>query len=231
MLYGKIYLDTIDGREALIFASLIVPSDEAPRAECVDYIAISPEAREVFAARLRRDCPTLKLERYRGDLELYRGAEWEHGYFSFKEENSKDGIKTRALFEKDPLSLCVAHGSFREALGYMVPCDNEALKAMDLREHIDENALWSTYFTEKRARGEELGCDPATIKRTPLAFFTEEQKATVKADYHHHCGRYDSQEWHYHGDFIEDKIVDELMVTYGKSDAAIRALCRIHNDN
>ena len=227
MLYGKIYLDNVDGREALVFTSLIVTGEESCLAECVDYIAISPEAREVFTARLRRDCPTLRLDRHLGAFELYGSAAWEHGYFSFKATSAEDGLRMRTLFESDILSLCLARGSRREVLDYMVPCDNDTLKALDLRERVDENMLWEAYFKKKRAIGEAPGCDADTIKKTPLAFLTEAQAAAIESEYRRLCGQYTDQEWRYHADLIGFRISTELMEKYCKSNAAIRGICHI----
>ena len=54
------------------------------------------------------------------------------------------------------------------------------------------------------------GCDVESIKRTPYAYMTEEQRTVIKREYHTDCAHYDSHDWHYHGDFIYDKIITGL---------------------
>lgn len=232
MLYGKIYLDTIDGREALVFVSLAVKGwYKTTLAENVDNIAISPEARAVLAARLERDSATRKLERYFGDFKLNGASEWEHGSFSFAPDTEENGLRIRTLYESDILSLCVGGGVKHEVIDYMIPCDNDYLKALDLHASFDENTLWERHFTALRERGEEQTTDAETIKKTPTAFLTEAQRDTIKQDYRHRCDRYDSTDWHYHGAFLEDKIIREVMACYCKKCTDIESICGIkHRD-
>lgn len=226
MLYGKIYLDKDkDGHDMLVFVSLTGDGINECRACMVDYIAISPEAKEALLARLERDDPRLKLDRIFGDFELNGDDGGERGCFSFKATHAENGQKYRMLREGDVLSLSLKNGSRREVLDYMIPCDNAYLKALDLTASVDENTLWERHFTAMRLRGEQLGCDAEDIKKTPSAFMTDAQKETVRQAYRTECAWYSEQEWHVHGDYLEDRIVRELMVRFLKSSPVIKALC------
>ena len=232
MLYGKIYLDMIEGREALVFVSLAVRGwYKSTIAACVDHIAISPEARAALAARLERGSATLKLERYFGDFKLNGDSEWEHGSFSFEPDTEENGLRIRTLYESDIFSLCVEGGVKHEVIDYMIPCDNDYLRALDLHASIDENTLWERHFAAMRERGEVPGTDTETIKKTPTAFLSEAQRDTMKQDYRHRCSLYDSTDWHYHGAFLEDKIIREVMACYCKKCTDIESICGIrHRD-
>jgi hypothetical protein len=43
---------------------------------------------------------------------------------------------------------------------------------------------------------------------------TEAQKDVIRADYRRMINSYDSQEWHDHGDFLDDKIEAEIIQKY-----------------
>ena len=225
MLCEKIYLDVIDGCEALVFVSLA--SVGAGEPINVDNIAISPEARALLHARLQRDCPTLMMSRHYGDFKLRGYGNWEHGTLSFKPEVSENGLHVRTLREGDVLRLIVGDGCRREAIDYMVPCDNGELKSLDLCAGIDENALWERYFAAMRECGEEPTADVEGIRKTPTAFLTEAQMATVKRDYAQRCDQYDANEWHYHGDFLREKIFGEITTYYCKCSTDIKKICGI----
>ena len=103
-----------------------------------------------------------------------------------------------------------------EPLEYMTPCENEMLKGLDITEPIDETVPLDAYYGAMRARGEEPACDEDTIRKTPLRYLTEAQKEVIRAEYKKMINRYDSQEWHYNGDFLDDKIKGELIEKYHK---------------
>lgn len=229
MLYGKIYLDKDENeRDMLVFVSLAGDDIDESRASMVDYIAISPEAKAVFSARLERGNPMLKLGRYFGDFALIGDDGWEHGSFHFEADQEKNGQKHRTLREGDMLSLSVEHGCRRDVLNYMIPCGNDYLKVLDLMASVDENTLWERHFAAMRSRGEEIGCDAEDIRKTPPAFMTDAQKATVRQAYRAECDRYNAQEWHDHGDYLEDRIVRELMLRFLKNGPVIEELCNPH---
>ena len=108
----------------------------------------------------------------------------------------------------------------------MTPAKNDLLREMDMKAPCTRKELLDLYYAERRERGEETGCDIETIRRTPLAYLTEEQRAVIKREYHTDCDHYDSQDWHYHGDFIYEKIVSELGARFRKSYGEIEAIIR-----
>ncbi|MBO7293210.1 MAG: hypothetical protein J6V07_04675, partial [Clostridia bacterium] len=177
MLYGKIYLDKDEsGQEMLVFAALAAEGAEAASALSADYTAISPEAKTLLLARINRSDRV--VSRYSGDFEFYSEEDsWDHGYYRFVARDEVDGVRHRTLQDGDPFLLMLARGGCRRAvLDYMVPCDNETLKSLDLTKRIDEGELWERYFAAMRARGEEPACDTDTIRRTPTAFLTDAQR-------------------------------------------------------
>lgn len=160
-------------------------------------------------------------KKYDGDFEMF---DWDGGVFAFRP--NEPGQTRRELLADERFTLYVEHGFAPEILEYMIPCDNETLKSLDLASPVDETPMLEAYYTAKRAGGEELGCDPDTIRRTPLAFMTEEQKQKIKREYHTDCDRFDSNDWHYHGDYIYDKIISGLMERFRKNYAEIESLIR-----
>ena len=222
MLYGKIYFDVIDGQETIVFTSL--SSDEEYRAKDVDRIAISPEARELLLSCF--NAPEMKPVPFFGDFEFIGGNGREHGSFFFKPTTEENGLMHRMLRKGDPFVVICRCGHSRNVIHYMIPCDNAYLKELNLLTSVDEDTLWERHFAAMRARGEEPGCDADTIKRTPTEFLTEAQKDIIRKDYRYRCDGYSSQEWHIHGDFLEDKIIGEITVAYCKGRADIEGICR-----
>ena len=229
MLYGKIYLDRDDsGRDLLVFVSLAAESPiERQATECVDYIAISPEAKELLLAKI--NAPERKLSRLFGDFLLYGNDGWEHGYFSFRERSVEGGQRYRTLGIDEPISLKLRdHGCRRAVLEYMIPCDNELLKSLDLGESIDENTLWDRHFAAMRERGELLSADTATIKKTPLAYLTGEQKELIRRDFEHRFNSYDAYHRINSTDEVMALVVAELTLNYSKSPSEIEEILTTH---
>ncbi len=211
MLYGKIYTDRDgDGQELLDFAALAVSGIEARRACSVNYIAISPEAKAALLDRLGR--PDCVMSRYSGDFELFgEDDSWELGAFRFVAHDEKNGIRYRTLCDADPFLVDVIKGCRRAVLDYMIPCENEVLRALDLTERIDENTLWERHFSAMRERGEEAACDTETIRRTPVAHLTEAQKESIRCEFHARCEAADGDE------STLEHTIDGLMKDYLKS--------------
>ncbi len=228
MLYGKIYLDTDkDGRDTLVFVALVTEASESFRASMVDYIAISPEAKVALLARLND--PNRRLSRVFGDFELWGDDDGDHGVFSFKEKSVENGQRIRILGADDLFSVKLSHGCRRSVLEYMVPCNNEILKELDLRNSVDENELWERYYADMFARGETLACDVDTIKKTPLAFLTEEQKEMIKRDYRERCDDFGDYHNFHHREEVDDFVVRELMKTYSKRATEIEKIVGIRS--
>lgn len=217
MLYGKIYLDKDkDGQDMLVFAALAAEGAEASRALSVDYTAISPEAKTLLLARINRSDRV--VSRYSGDFEFYSEEDsWDHGYYRFVARDEVDGVRYRTLNDSDPFLLMLARGGCRRAvLGYMVPCDNETLKALDLKGRIDEGELWARYFAAMRARGEEPACDTDTIRRTPTAFLTNAQREVIRREYEEKCEEIGEYHMYKNTEEANDLIVGELTRLYMK---------------
>ncbi len=223
MLYGKIYLDKdTDGRDMLVFVSLCAEGIEQFRACSVDGIAISPEARVVLLARL--NSPDRRLSRIFGDFEFFAYDDSDHGSVCFKEDTVEDGKRIRTLRESDPFSVKVGRGCRRSVLEYMIPCDNELLRELDLGKSIDENTLWERYYAAMRERGEEPGCDVESIKKTPPSFLTEAQKEIIRGDYQARCGEFNDYHRINNPDAVYDFVIDKLMRIYSKSAAVIESI-------
>ena len=225
MLYGKIYLDKDKGgQEMLAFAALAVKGAEESRAFSVDHIAISPEARAALLARINRSDRV--VSRYSGDFELYGDDDsWEHGSFRFVAHDERDGVRYRTLRDSDPLLLMLSKGGCRRAvLDYMVPCENETLKRLDLTERLDEGELWARHFAAMRARGEEPAADTDTIRRTPTAFLTDAQREVIRREYDERCEEVGDYHMHKNTEAATDLVVGELMKLYRKSGPDISAI-------
>lgn len=229
MLYGKIYLDhdPTEG-DILVFVSLAVEGAEASRAETVDYIAISPEARESLLLKLNH--PDRRMMHYSGSFELFGDDDGDHGVFRFRESEVKGGLRYRTLKESEPISVKVFRGCRRSVLTYMVPCDNATLKELDLSERIDENILWERYYAVMRGRGETPACDTESIKRTPPAFLTEEQKDVIRRDYREKYDGFTEADKRYHADIVDERILRELRQTYAKHAFVIEQILRPTGD-
>ncbi|MBR2370499.1 MAG: hypothetical protein IKA82_00615 [Clostridia bacterium] len=226
MIYAKIYLDKNKGRKDM----LVFEATQTKSIYCqiswhisiagAKYIAISPEAKSLFRARLE-DMSSFDVKKYDGDFEMF---DRDGGVFVFRP--NEHGQMRRELLADERFTLCAEHGFAPQILDYMVPCDNDTLKSLDITTPIDETPMLEAYYTAKRALGEELGCDPDTISRTPFKFLTEEQKQRIKKEYHTDCDHFDSCDWHYHGDFIYDKIICGLMERFHKNYAEIELMIK-----
>lgn len=227
MLYGKIYLEKdTDGQDMLVFvARTTTMGVEAARACMVDYIAISPEAKAALLARLCR--PDRVMSRYSGDFELFgEDDSWDLGSFRFVAHNEKNGLRYRTLRDDAPLLVKLSNGCRRAVLEYMIPCENEVLRSLDLAEGIDENTLWERHFAAMRERGEEPAADADTIKKTPLLFLTEAQRALIRSDYAERCEQIGEYHLYHNEEAALDLIIGELMRIYKKNGSDISAILR-----
>lgn len=156
MILAKIYLDYDDtGREMLVFDSARESSPDgyltvaytlcgrrmARRTTIHDVarIAISRDAKEVFASRLS-DPTSYTTALFDGDFEMIgcRDSQhgWDSGMFAFKPLPEKEGQTKRILYVDEPFILITQVGFSPNALDYMTLCPNEELKALDLNQTI-----------------------------------------------------------------------------------------------
>jgi hypothetical protein len=140
---------------------------------------------------------------------------WNTGIFSFTPNDIKSGDTVRTLRRGEHFTA--KFGNAEDAFEYMIICDNEALKNLALDEPADETELLDRYYAEMRAKYGEPACDADTICKTPFKYLTEAQKNVIREDYRRMVNSYDSQDWHDHGDFLDDKIMGELISKYFKS--------------
>jgi len=225
MIYAKIYLDLQeDGREAFVFEA--TPKSDLAYCNVNDFfvtvfgvegVAISLEARDLLLARFR-DKTSYTPKRFWGDVGISKD------HFSFKHCEKNGGCPRLVLPTDAHFTVCVDRGISPEGFSYMTIADNGYLKALSLETPMERRVLLDRYYGEKRERGEELGCDVETIRQTPLDFMTQEQKAVIKKDYKTDCDGFDDNDWHYHGDFIYDKIITGLAEKYRKTFVEIKSI-------
>ena len=249
MIYVKIYLDKDEnGEDMLVFDSAkedgnhftvagekkeksIIGGVERIRfvyqTEVIgaDKVAISSEAKLLFLEMLN-DESACSYGQFRQDF-AFTGCcwtpavlpgqyNWDIGTFAFFPPNIKKGDTRRTLRRGESFTVNCKDKKFLE---YMTLCPGEMLKSLDLP--ADEKPLLDAYYAEMRARGEELGCDEDTIRKTPLRYLTEEQKEVIRAEYRRLASSYDKQEWNESRDYdhaamLEDKIRAAIMQKYGK---------------
>ena len=180
----------------------------------VDQVAISPEAKEFFLSLLNDESTHEEMPYgQRGDFAL------DSGKFAYCPPEIKNGDTRKILRRTDRFTVeCIFS---QESLDYMTRCLNETLKSLDLTAPADEKPLLDAYYAEMRARGEELGCDVDTIRKTPLRYLTEAQKEVIRAEYRGLASGYDKQEWNERRDYdhaamLEDKISEVIIKKYGK---------------
>ena len=245
MIYIKIYLDKDENGEDMLVFDSVKHDDEKNRLFFhvagekektyssgrtrtwfdydtkvigVEQVAISPEAKELFTEMLN-DKDLCKYNMYFSDFELsgYSLGQygWDTGIFSFTPNDIKSGDTVRTLRRGEHFTA--KFGNAEDAFEHMIICDNETLKNLTLDEPADETALLDRYYAEMRAKGNEPACDADTICKTPFKYLTDAQRNVIKEDYRRMVNRYDSQEWHDHGDFLDDKIMGELISKYFKS--------------
>lgn len=240
MIYIKIYLDRDEnGEDILVFDSVKNEDDhsyfriagikhktfpmEYDHFETmtsvigVEQVAISPEAKAFFLTFLT-DENALNKVWYGADITI-KGCHWgqygwNSGVFAFRPSDIQSGNTVRILRCGD--TLAVKHGVSPHVLDYMTPGDNEMIKALALIRPADEAPLLDAYYGAMHARGETPACDADTIGKTPLRYMTKAQKDLIRRDYRAMVNRYDSQEWHDHGDFLQDQIEWKLAETYLK---------------
>ena len=244
MIYIKIYLDKDEnGEDMLVFDSVKRDDEKAfftvagkkepflfydepiPHFENktkvigVEQVAISPEAKAFFLELLNDESTHTQMPyRQNGNFEMsgcYRTQYgWDSGQFSFRPPQIDEGNTKKTLRRGEHFTVDCFFS--KEPLEYMTLCLNEDLQNLDLSSPADEAPLLDSYYTTMREKGEELSCDVDTIRRTPVRYLTDEQKDVIKKDYRERINRYDSQEWHDHGDFLDDKIIGELLEKYLK---------------
>jgi len=180
----------------------------------VDQVAISPEAKEFFLSLLKDESTHEEMPYgQRGDFAM------DSGRFAYCPPEIKNGDTRKILRRTDRFTVeCIFS---QDPLDYMTRCLNETLKSLDLTAPADEKPLLGAYYAEMRARGEELGCDVDTIRKTPLRYLTEAQKEVIRAEYRGLASRYDKQEWNERRDYdhaamLEDKISEVIIKKYGK---------------
>ena len=236
MIYIKIYLDKDEnGEDILVFDSvkqdlpdngyftiagkkhMTFPLDyyhfvKMTSVIGVEQVAISPEAKEFFLSLLKDESTHEEMPyRHRGDFAM------DSGIFAYCPPGIKNGDTRKILRRTDHFTVeCLFS---QEPLDYMTPCLNETLKSLDLP--ADETPLLDAYYAEMRARGEELGCDVDTIRKTPLRYLTEAQREVIRAEYRELASRYDKQEWNESRDYdhaamLEAKISEVIIKKYGK---------------
>jgi hypothetical protein len=245
MIYIKIYLDQDENGEDMLVFDSVKHDDEKNRLFFhvagekektyssgrtrtwfdydtkvigVEQVAISPEAKELFIEMLN-DNDLCKYNMHFVDFELcgYSLGQygWNTGIFSFTPNDIKSGDTVRTLRRGEHFTA--KFGNAEDAFEYMIICDNEALKNLALDEPADETELLDRYYAEMRAKYGEPACDADTICKTPFKYLTEAQKNVIREDYRRMVNSYDSQDWHDHGDFLDDKIMGELISKYFKS--------------
>ena len=182
----------------------------------VGQVAISPDAKEFLVSLLNDEnaCEQTHLWR-KCDVTLMGCCRsqygWDSGTFAFAPSDRNSDITTKTLHKGEHF---LASFTSTEPLEYMTPCENEMLKGLDITNPIDETVLLDAYYGAMRDRGEEPACDAKTIRCTHPRYLTEAQKKVIRDDYRSMSARYDSQEWHDNGDFIESRIIGELVDKY-----------------
>ena len=263
MLYAKIYLDRDeDGTDLLVFEAInreacdLIPAGRVDRhiepririSNLPRHVAISPEARALFRARLTdKDACSVIYEFQAQDFEI--GG---YGYFCFMPDAIRAVVDKKGKFADFPTPEdCVGIRHLRadahfevynarvwfdpDALNGMIEADNDFLKMLDLSADFDVNILYrinfqkqKEYYERKRREEGEPPCDAETIRETPSAFLTDAQRAAVKKSYRAWLDRYDSQEWHDHGDFLyAERILPALSEEFNKSFAEIEGICEV----
>ena len=224
MIYAKIYLDTDEnGREMFVFEATPV-SDHIcnvsfrVRIVGAESVAISPEAKDKLLKRLN-DRGSLDLIYYGGDVEFDGPG---YGVFSFRPDKGEICKKTIGVDAR--FSVCTKNGVSREMLEYMLLVDNEVLKTLDLTTPVDEAKNLSYYYERKGKEDGGAPCDEMTIRKTPIEFMTKEQKNIVREEYSNSCAQYSDTEWHIRGEYIEEKILEEVMKKFRKSLSEIRQI-------
>ena len=187
----------------------------------MENVAISPEAKSAFQRRLG-DSDAFDKKMLFADFEITRR---DFGEFSFTP--NKNEKYRRTLSEAERFSVGIRNGFARDALNDMTPAENGRLKELDLTEPVDENIFLEEYYRQKREKGEELGCDTDTIRKTPLRYMTDEQAALIRNQYRAECDGYSADDWHYHGDFIYDKIITELAEKFRKTYCGIQKILEL----
>lgn len=237
MIYIKIYCDKDEnGEDMLVFDSAKEDSENTfevagikkeqgydgydlfvyqTKVNGVENVAISPEAKSLFLEMLNDE----SVCSYAYCIQDFKflGCGWENGSFAFVPPNIENGDTSRKLRRGEKFTVNYKMSDFE----YMTPCENEMLKSLDITNPVDENVLLDAYYSTMRARGEELGCDEETIRKTPIRYLTEAQKEVIIAEYRRMVASYDKQEWNESRDYdhaamLEDKIDEAILRKYRK---------------
>ena len=223
MLYGKIYLDKNEsGKDTLNFVSLLSIVENKLTQSKVEFIAISPEAKTAFINMLNSD--NKYLSQLFGDFELLGDGGFGHGYFTNKETKIENGLNYKTLTEGDLFRIKIINGYSRKVFDYMVPCDNETLKTLNLTENIDENLIWQKYYDNLSKNNVLIGNDVETIKKTPPNFLTNTQKEVIKSEYISRFNEFDVYHRNNNANEVDDIIINELAVTFLKGHAVIKSI-------
>lgn len=167
MIYAKIFTEKdTDGTDVIVFESAAKDEEgylrRAGRKQTGDkvlvvfstavygyeFIAISPEARELFLERLRGLGASDKVC-FPADFEL--GSD---GYFSFRPDDVRDAFKrkdnfpdvetcstARHLRHDEPFRICTLRGSHRDGLYKMLEIDNATLASLDISSPVNPDDL------------------------------------------------------------------------------------------
>ena len=159
-------------------------------------------------------------------LSIYQNRDggFGHGYFTFKETKIENGLKYKTLTEGDLLRIKIINGYSRKVFDYMVPCDNETLKTLNLTENIDENLIWQKYYDNLSKNNVLIGNDVETIKKTPPNFLTNTQKEVIKSEYISRFNEFDVYHRNNNANEVDDIIINELAVTFLKGHAVIKSI-------
>ena len=187
----------------------------------VNRVAISPEAKALFLEMIGSEACTTAWPVADFYFDYYCRGErgLDEGSFSFVPLNVKQGDTSRRLRRGESFTVDDKVGE--DYFDYMIPCENEMLKGLDITEPVDEHVLLDVYYRTARERGEELGCDVETIRRTPIEYLTEEQREVIRAEYRALAAGYSAQEWNEtrdydHAAMLEDTIWEAVMKKYWK---------------
>ena len=186
----------------------------------VNWVAISPEAKALFIEMMKDEdaCTTAwPIQHFRFTYYCRGEHGLDEGSFYFVPLNVKQGNTSRRLRRGEKFT--VNHKVGEDYFDYMIPCENERLKSLDLP--ADETPLLDAYYAEMRAKGEELGCDEATIRKTPMKYLTDAQREVIREEYRRLAAGYSEQEWNESRDYdhaalLEDKIKEAIMAKYWK---------------
>lgn len=237
MLYSKIYLDKDeDGGDLLVFDSVkeehrskITLSGKKKGYGGYEYydrfikiydsrnVAISREAKEKLLYKINNES---KASRFNGNFKFYKES------IFYSPNPLVEGQTKCVLAQGELLEVEVGDGISLECIERMIFLENETLIKLDISAPVDETQLLNDYYNNRRERGLDVACDAETIRYLPMQYLTVEQRAFIKTYYKNFCDGYDSNDWHYHGDFIYDKIIGEMAKHFSKCYSEIEQIIK-----